>query len=576
MALERITIPFPRGFDPSKHQKAIPALIAKQYGAGFEIDNVDHDAKMITATRQVDVSEVTRSADHDSFEVRLGAGLSKPSMGDKAAAKFEDQYTGYFMTKFEPFLGKATLSPLTDDEARCRGAVSVALGVKPWDVDVSANPQGGFDLRLPKTYVPSKHDERLEEVATTAVGRPGWYVEVDVAKLTARIIPSDPPTFPEVIPFPLDRLGKGDINVTEFGMVLPRPGQEVGPPVQVDWTANSWGLVGGIPRSGKTVAICAIVADSLSNGSELAIVDTFEKRVDFLWCKQWVRDGGWGCESLEAAVATLGLVYEEGQRRARVLAEHECVNWSELPPECQPKPLLVIMDELSALLVTDKIPGGVPKDNPMVQEILQSNMLKIALARWMNKIIAEMGFVRIRMVLSTQVTNAATGVPPSTKSKIGNFVLVGASPSKSARSQAFPDESSVPVVPENVVAGGLRARGSGTAALEGQGAVVYKSYFATTKEYRDGLESLGLPTTSRAAPSAAEIARLTPALDDESDQVPRSTARGDVSPISGKPAAQIAREMGDDEAAWQYDDEGTKLTGFDKANAARAASKRGT
>lgn len=575
-SIERITFPFPKGFDPSRHEKALPGLIAKQHGPGFEVDSIDPEARTITASRQVAITEVTSGEHADSFEVRLARG-SKPADGDRTEAKLMDQYLGFYMTRFEPFLGKATLSRLSDVEARCRGAVAVAVGVKPWEVKVAQTPDGGYEIELPRTYVGSKHDDRLAEVATSVVGAPGWYVEVDAARLTAQIIPSEPPTFPEVIPSPMDRLGHGSIDVTEFGMVLPQPGATTGPAVWIDWAANPWALVAGIPRSGKSVALNALVADAVSNGSELVVVDSFEKRVDFLWCKQWVRDGGWGCESLEAAVAALVLVYEEGQRRAAVLAEHECVNWTELPVDLRPRPLLVVIDEVSALTVTDKVPAGVPKDNPMVVEILASNMLRIALARWMNKIIAELGFVRIRMVLSTQVTNAATGVPPSTKSKIGNFVLVGTNPSRPARNQAFPDESSVPVVPANVAAGGMRGKGVGAAALEGQGAVIYKSYFAKTSRYRGRLAELRLPTSTRPEPTAAEIARLTPTLeddpDDEGSRRPRAGG-GERSPVSGRPAAEIARDMGDD-LSWMYDEAGEKRTGFDKANAARAAAAHG-
>ncbi|MCB0906940.1 MAG: hypothetical protein KDB63_07470 [Nocardioidaceae bacterium] len=78
------------------------------------------------------------------------------------------------MTSFEPFLGKATLTRLNDDEARCRRVLAVALGVKPWDVQVKSTPDGGYEVGLPRTYV--KHDTKLDENAfglwTTTFGQP--------------------------------------------------------------------------------------------------------------------------------------------------------------------------------------------------------------------------------------------------------------------------------------------------------------------------------------------------------------------------------------------------------------------
>src|SRR5699024_1652907 len=121
------------------------------------------------------------------------------------------------------------------------------------------------------------------------------------------------------------------------------------------------------------------------------------------------------------------------------------------------------------------------------QEAVETNLLKVQLASLISKIVAEQRFVGMRMVLSTQVTNNNTGVPPSLKAKIGHKILQGVNPSKAARTQAFSDESAVPVVPENVKSGGAVARGVGVADLEGQAPAVYKSYFATTDDYRKRL-----------------------------------------------------------------------------------------
>ena len=68
---------------------------------------------------------------------------------------------------------------LDEATSRCRSAVAVALGVKPWAVRARPRTGGGFDLELPESYSPSRHDKKLAEVATSVVGRDGWYVDVD-------------------------------------------------------------------------------------------------------------------------------------------------------------------------------------------------------------------------------------------------------------------------------------------------------------------------------------------------------------------------------------------------------------
>jgi hypothetical protein len=507
---ERVTVRLPDGFNPDRHATALARLIAKRHGEGFEIVSIDPAGGTAYATRHVAITEVS-AADtaREHFDVRLARG-TKPADGDRLAAKLAEQNPGYEMTAFEPFLGRATLGRLDEATSRCRSAVAVALGVKPWSVRARPRTGGGFDLALPESYSPSRHDRKLAEVATTVVGGDGWYVDADPRTLTASIIPAEPPTFPAVLPYPLDLLGRGDPTRLRLGRALPAPGHRDGPEVQIDWSAQSFVLLAGMSGSGKTNLLNAAIAGALADRAELAILDLPSKSVDFLWCKPFVRPAGWGCDSPEAAVTVLGMILAEGQRRARVLARAGVVNWLELPPENRFRPILLVVDEASGLLLPDRTPAGIPKDHPLALEA--ANLLKAALASSINKIIAELRFVGVRMLLASQVTNNSTGIGPSLKSKIGHKILQGANPSRTARTQAFSDESAVPVVPANVRADPDAAKGTGVAELEGSEPVVYKAYFATTSDYSAALTRLGVPTADAPAPTAEQIARHSPVL----------------------------------------------------------------
>lgn len=104
------------------------------------------DDGSITLTRQSAVTQIAKSTKHkNSYDVGLRTG-TKPTDGEQVAALLESdpRHQGYIMTAFEPFLGQATLSKLNVEEQRCRGAVAVALTVKPWDVQVSQTADGGF------------------------------------------------------------------------------------------------------------------------------------------------------------------------------------------------------------------------------------------------------------------------------------------------------------------------------------------------------------------------------------------------------------------------------------------------
>jgi len=509
---ERVTIRLPAGFDADRHAAALARLIAERHGNGFEVVSIDPVAGTAYATRHVAITEISADSDSgESFEVRLARG-TRPADGDRLAAKLAEQNPGFEMTVFEPFLGRATLSRLDGATSRCRAAVAVALGVKPWAVRARPRPGGGFDLDLPGSYSPSRHDQKLEEVATGVVGSDGWYVDVNPRALTASILPGKPPTFPAVIPYPLEQLGTGDPDRLPLGRALPPPGQRDGHEIGVDWAAQSFALLAGMPGSGKTNLLNAAVAGSLAAGTELAILDLPSKSVDFLWCKRFVRPGGWGCDSPEAAVTVLNLIVAEGRRRARHLAAAGVVSWADLPEYERFPPILLVVDEASGLLLPDRIHAGIPKDHPLAVEAAQANLLKAALASAINKIIAELRFVGVRMILASQVTNNSTGIGPSLKAKIGHKILQGANPSRTARTQVFNAESAAPQVPPNIRADPDAARGTGVAELEGSEPAVFKAYYASTADYAAGLKRLGVPATDSPAPTAEQIARHSPIL----------------------------------------------------------------
>ncbi|GAB2732161.1 hypothetical protein [Nocardioides pakistanensis] len=578
-SIERVTIKLPQGFNPAKHQRALLKLITEKYGDGFEVDTIDPAGGTATASRQAAVTEVTQNKTTDSFEVRLARG-TKPSDGDKVAIKLADQYDGYEMTRFEPFLGKATLTRLTEDEARCRGAVAVALGVKPWEVQVKSSSDGGFDLQLPRTYVPSKHDDKLDEVASQVVGRDGWYVSANAQRLTARIIPSEPPTFPGVLTYPFKKpvpkfsLKNADWAKIPLGMKLPEPGQTKGPEFYLDLLAGAHAQVGGISGGGKTVLINDYIAGCLARGAELVVVDLPSKSVDFLWCKPFCRPGGWGCDNLAAAVTSLALVMEEGERRAKVLAKHNVVKWTDLPESMsdQFRPIVVVVDELTGLFFPEKVPK-LPKDHPLVIEANEINLQKALLEKYIKRIAAELRFVGVHLLISSQVASVATGIDPAMRTNLHHKVLMGSKPTENNRRLVLSDPQRVPKVPGNVASDPAAGRGTGAAEPEGQEPCVFKSFFAATGEMESWLRSRGVSETKDPAPTPSQIARHTPTLDEYTDSGSggRQQGGGDRSPVSGRSLAEIGREMGDPNVGWDRDENGQRLTGFERANAARHA-----
>lgn len=1014
MAIERMTADLPGGFDPSKHAQALVAMVVAKHGEGWELESIDPADSTATLTRQVALTEVTaaqptsRKKSAPMKQVNLPRG-TKPSDGDKISARFEDQHPGFYLTSFEPFLGRAELTKLSDEVARCRGALALALSVKPWEVQVGERPDGGFHVALPRTYVPSKHNDKMDEVATVVVGQEGWYVDIDTRALTAQIIPSDPPTFPAVIPYPftapksekayweipvgrelghngaegedlvldfdatpgalivgtagagkaqpldtpipvpvsdrfpdgwatmgtlelgdqvftgggevapvdylspiserevlivkfsdgqeveadaehmwvvsdvasriahgargvnkraatrerlserLDRisllaedackvaagaspqaLGRmfglneqkvrviaqnaglpfilasgsgsariypvdefalayrdhetaktngqsararrlpetrivtttellaeqtgagernefavrvapaidtkeadlpidpyllgawlgdgtarnggvtvGDADLVEMRALLSqawgpsrvrvetrggssavslhfgrpdvtaclnghydwvpveghspycrtcrvtrssstrfarnatfsmhlrdaglyrnkhipalylrasreqrlallqglmdtdgtvnkagqcefavcderlarhalqlvrslgikasitmndaaltepdptRPGSKrrrvVGVRHRVKFTTDEvvfrlprkrarlhskgsmrptsrWNYVVGVERVGakevrclrvnhpehtyltgefipthNTVAINALIAGALARGWELCLGDVPHKALDFTWAKNYCRPGGWGCDSPEATLTMLKLVYQEKDVRSALLAKHGAQKLQDLPEHVRPKPILIVLDEVTGMFALEPVPKGVPKDHPLVQEPLAKNLIIQSTVATVAKIPAELRFVGIRVIIATQMAQQNTGIGVPLKTNLANRMLLGANPNEQARGHAFLDPRSAPLVPDNIKADRAASRGVGVAEFEGRPASVFKSYFATTEQYCDYLVRLRISTTPNPAPTPAQIAKHTPSLDD--------------------------------------------------------------
>lgn len=534
--------------DPKLHQDQIRMLIRKRLGESWTLQSIEAIQGQVTkdgnkvyeaiATSQTTVQEISNQGDHKIVTLPSGTSVSK---GDEIAAKLFDQH-GMYMVKFEPFVNRAVLAKLTSDEVRCRGAVAKAVGAKPWDVQVHTRSDGGYSIDLPNSYVPSKHDKALTEIAESVIGHFGWYIETNPKHLKLEIIPSEPPTFPAVIPYPFNRPPQFAVDTKDWalipiGMKLPPPGESRGELFTLDMKSGAHVLGGGLSGSGKSVTINAYLAGWLARGAELVIVDLPDKSVDFLWCKPFVRDHGWGCDSPRHSLAALELVRAEGTRRAEILKEHEALNYSELPPGTEMRPLVVIIDELAGLLAYDKVPPGLPKDEPIRLEIEQENMFKAQIERAINKIAAELRFVGVFLLIASQVTNANTGLGPKLRTNLHHKILLGPKPTPAARGQILSNPDAVPEVPINVKMDGKANRGVGVAEPEGAEPSVFKTFYASTDDYRKWLTKLGVRTTLNPEPTMVHLLKYAKSADD--DEQPYKSNPAHIEPTAygsdGKP-----------------------------------------
>lgn len=586
MAFERMTVKPGSGYDPTNPEHTSRVLEALRTaadrkgdmtaGVGWQVQSFDPSTGELTLRRQSAITQVTTGRG-TSYEVSLGEGV-RMTDGDKIAAQLESdpRHQGYYLTKFEPHVGQATMSRMRLDEHRARQAVANALGAKSWDVDVKRTPDGGFGLKLPHSYTPSKHDDKLQEVAEGIIGQLGWYFESDPAKLTGTITPSDPPTFAASIAYPMDLLPQakpGVVSPIPFGEALAHRGDSENVVCYLDLEAAPHGQVGGTSGSGKSVTLNSIVAGALAAGAELAIADVPSKAVDYEKWRPFVRKGGWGCESLEENAIMLQELYKEGNRRAETLKRYGAKKLTELPPDVlrAMPPVLIIVDEVTGLFApaTERPPKGLDKDHPLVVEQESKSMASALIQSYIAKIAAEQRFVGFKLILSTQVASTATGIGTALRTNLGNKVLLGARATDGNRKLILADVTSAPEIPKNIQqAEGLIPKGVGVAELEAQRPFVFKSFYASEDDFIRQLKSRGIQPLAetqldQTRPDPSIVAEAFPAL----AEISMVTREAESPKYGTKP------RKAEDMEAWEIDPEtGKPLSGFARASQAMKQS----
>ena len=524
MAQKRIPAQLPEWFDQNDpgHMRAAQKVVTDKLGDGWDLRAVDVGAGFVLAERHQGVSEVV-SRDKNSVRVVVAPGTS-PSDGQKFEERMQGMFPGYTLTDFRPFREEATLTKLDPATLHARDTIATATGIRfPWEIKIRPVAGGGFDVKLPNNrYKPGLHDQKIRDAATSTIGEPGWYVVFDRNRLLAKIRPGELPTFEAMVPYPIPR-GKitgPDLWRLPMGVTLADPGHRDSEPLAIDLYDRPGALVSGTAGGGKSVTLNNIIYGALVRGWDLALITEPNKAADFEPWRDFVHPNWYGCESHDAALAVISMVYEEGVRRGKMFKKKGVKKLQDLPLAEQSKPILVVADELTALFYLAPLPKGLDKDNPALQEIKDSNAVSAMFKSKIEKLPAELRAAGVRTIGATQMAQANTGVSVPFKTNLANRALMGTKPTKSARGHALLDADRVPTVPDHIANDKEAGQGVGVAEFDGQTPVVFKGYFASESALIADLLRRGVPTTDTPEPTSAQVDRYSPLSEGDFDDGP--------------------------------------------------------
>lgn len=452
---------------------------------GYELESIDQDNHLITLSRRNTIAGIQKKGDRKL--IRLPDAMCNPGKGKLVCATFEPQNDGWYVTEFNPYQGEAYMERLDQQQLTCRAILAKALKLDPWDLKVTHTPEGGWHVTLaPGIIYSTDQDNALNQAVTTnGVGHPGWYANPDPATNTIIIHPGQLPTFQPTYPYPWNRLGqKNGLLHATFAVKLPDHGGQTATPLELNWKESSFLLVGGEGGTGKSVAINDLIANEISQGVNLAIIDTPNKAGDYYWLRPWVTPGYWGCDSdIQAAGVINRLIHDiEHGERAQAWKENGWQSWYDIPQWAKDKyPIFVILIDEYSTLVDGAMPvRSMPnpdKTLPPICEQTYHGYAKQTIKQNVTRLLRTARAQGYRLILISQTISERSGLGPTIRDLFGHRIVMGPNPSKSLVEGTFHDPANMPDVPANLYDDKV-TKGVGRSELAGDRARIFKTYWA--------------------------------------------------------------------------------------------------
>lgn len=240
----------------------------------------------------------------------------------------------------------------------------------------------------------------------------------------------------------------------------------------------------GMSGSGKSVTIQTIIAAAIARGYLVVVTDPSKGGTDFTFADPWYIAPR--TQEHEDALVMLNALYGEVVERKKLHSEYGVGSWKDLPDGVRRKPILLVIDEFTSLVMPDKVP---PKTNDPVASrertaVEAKNVTRASIGTMVGRFLREARSVGVATLIGTQKLDAKTLalIPGATDMKANASRMILGSPSIGELQSALKRPFDAPYIGDDAPKGRGRFE-PGVGPTE-----IFQSYYATQSELRAFLD----------------------------------------------------------------------------------------
>lgn len=265
-----------------------------------------------------------------------------------------------------------------------------------------------------------------------------------------------------------------DWDAVSGSSAVPFASGVTGEPIEWDWRLDPHLLLLGGSGSGKSRSLSNFISGALIRGCDVYLADPTKGAADFQWAAPWMKamavtDG--------EASAMMDHVYAEVKRRVDLNSSHGVGSYMDLPAEIRPPHIVVIIDEFTSLMFTEKVeklPANATEEEVRLnqeQELSNSNRRNIGGKA--GRLVREARSAGVSLILAAQELKADTiqKIPGGTSLKGNSSSLLLGKSTFGSRMSALKDAVAAPDLGDEV------PRGRGLFESTAVGAQVIQSWF---------------------------------------------------------------------------------------------------